>query len=71
MFYLVFLAFVLSSGHRYLITKQTPNTNLYDAGTSRSHCADHVNIGSGGGTMPLQRLAISTQHGEAKGGGWG
>lgn len=29
------------------------NTDLYNAGTSRAHRADHVNIGSGGRTMPL------------------
>ena len=32
---------------------QAANTDLYNAGTSRTHCADHMNIWSGGGAMPL------------------
>lgn len=29
------------------------STDLYNAGTGWTHRADHVNIGSGGRTMPL------------------
>lgn len=46
-------------------------SDLDDAGPSRAHRADHVNVGGGGRTMPLQGLTVSTWHGEVKGWSWG
>ena len=41
--------------------------DLDDAGARGPHSADHVDVGGGGGAMPLQGLAFSTGEGEAEG----
>lgn len=46
-------------------------SHLYDAGAGGPYRADHVDIGRGGGTVPLQGLAIGPGQGKAEGGGGG
>lgn len=48
------------------LNKSKSNTNLDNVDTRGSHCADHMDIWSGGGAVPLQGLAISARHGKAK-----
>ena len=46
-------------------------SHLYDAGAIGPHRADHVDVGRGGGAMPLQGLAIGPRYREAEGRGGG
>lgn len=53
------------------LNQHKSKANLYNVDARGSHCADHVDIWSGGGAVPLQGLAISPWHGKAKRWGWG